>query len=322
MQQNNKDEDRRRQLNDPSSGVKWRRRINENHPADEQSPKNAPGQESLGERIKEGAERAVEEVEQEVAAAQEGAEKVVEVAQQEVATARRPWYQTRRWGSVLLVVLAVLLVLFGLLAWWVASHPILAIDITITRDFQENQALWLRTTMIAVSYIGNMQVLSVGLVALSAVLFWMVDLRLEAITVVVVSATSAFLNALLKFIVARPRPSAGMVEIIQAASGNSFPSSHVMSYVALWGLLFSFGIILFRGFSWWRNALLVVSALFVVLVGPSRVYLGDHWASDVLGAYLLSGILLGAALWMYLYLRGRNVLAPKGNIAERFRKYW
>ena len=99
----------------------------------------------------------------------------------------------------------------------------------------------------------------------------------------------------------------------------AFPA--VMSYVALWGLLFSFGIILFRGFSWWRNALLVVSALFVVLVGPSRVYLGDHWASDVLGAYLFSGILLGVALWVYLYLKGKNVLAPRSDRAERLRKY-
>ena len=269
----------------------------------EQAPKNAPNHASLRERL------------------EEDAEKVVAEAQREVAAARMPWYQTRKWGTVLLVVYAALLVLFGLLAWWVASHPILAIDITITRDFQENQAHWLRTTMIVVSYIGNMLVLSVGLVALAAALFWMVDLRLEAITVGIVSATSALLNELLKFIVARPRPSASLVEIVQAASGNSFPSSHVMSYVALWGLLFSFGIILFKGHSWWRTVLLVVSALFVVLVGPSRVYLGDHWASDVLGAYLFSGILLGVALWIYLYLRGRNVLAPRGNIAKRFRKY-
>src|SRR5438067_10312324 len=176
--------------------------------------------------------------------------------------------------------------------------------------------------MLAVSYIGNVMILSVGLVVLAAILFWILDLRLEAILIVVVYATSGILNGLIKLIVARPRPSASLVEIVQAASGNSFPSGHVMSYVALWGLLFSFGIILFRGHSWWRTVLLVVSALFVVLVGPSRVYLGNHWASDVLGAYLLSGILLGAALWMYLYLRGRNVLAPKGNIAERFRKYW
>src|SRR2546422_1374449 len=221
----------------------------------EQAPKNAPNHASLRERVEEGAERVVAE------------------AQREVAAARMPWYQTRKWGTVLLVVYAALLVLFGLLAWWVASHPILAIDITITRDFQENQAPWLRTTMIAVSYIGNMLVLSIGLVVLVAALFWMVDLRLEAITVVIVSATSALLDTLLKFIVARPRPSASMVEIIQAASGNSFPSGHVMSYVALWGLLLSFGIILFRGNYWWRTTLLIISALFVVLVGPSRVYL-------------------------------------------------
>jgi undecaprenyl-diphosphatase len=175
--------------------------------------------------------------------------------------------------------------------------------------------------MIAVSYIGNMLVLSIGLVVLVAALFWMVDLRLEAITVVIVSATSALLDTLLKFIVARPRPSASMVEIIQAASGKSFPSGHVMSYVALWGLLFSFSIILFRGNYWWRTTLLVVSALFVVLVGPSRVYLGDHWASDVLGTYLLSGLLVGVALWIYLYLKGRNTLVPRSGMAQRLRKY-
>ena len=291
----------------------------------EQAPKNAPNHASLGERIEKGAEKVVAEARQEVVATEErieeDAEKVVAEAQREVAAARMPWYQTRKWGTVLLVVYAALLVLFGLLAWWVASHPILAIDITITRDFQENQPPWLNTTMIAVSYIGNMSVLSIGLVVLAAALFWMVDLRLEAITVVVVSATSALLNMLLKFIVARPRPSASLVEIIQAASGNSFPSGHVMSYVALWGLLFSFGIILFRGNHWWRTALLVVSALFVVLVGPSRVYLGDHWASDVLGAYLLSGLLVGVALWIYLYLKGRNALVPRGGMAQRLRKY-
>ncbi|HEY6287432.1 MAG TPA: phosphatase PAP2 family protein [Ktedonobacteraceae bacterium] len=265
---------------------------------------NIPAREPLGERIEEDVEHIVEE------------------AQEEVATAVKPWYQTRKWGFILLTIDAILLALFAFLAIWVAYHPVLAVDVTITRDFQANQSPWLRDTMLAVSYIGNAMALSAGLVVLTAILFWILDLRLEAILIVVVSATSAILNSLIKLIVARPRPSASLVEIIQASSGNSFPSGHVMSYVAFWGLLFSFGIILFRGKHWWRTALLIISALFVVLVGPSRIYLGDHWASDVLGAYLLGFILLAMSLWLYLYLRGRGVLAPRGKRARHFhRKY-
>jgi membrane-associated phospholipid phosphatase len=84
-----------------------------------------------------------------------------------------------------------------------------------------------------------------------------------------------------------------------------------MAYLALWGLLFSFGIILFRGTRCWRILLLVVSALFVALVGPSRIYLGAHWASDVLGSYLIGGALLGITLWFYLQLKRRGVLESK-----------
>ena len=248
----------------------------------------------------------------------EEAEEVVKEAHQEVAAARRPWYQTVKWGRILIVVNAILLVFFGLLAWWVFYHPVLAIDVTITRGFQENQSPWLRYTMIAVSYIGNNLALSFGLIVLVTVLLWIIDLRLEALMVAVVSAVSAILNSLLKNIVARPRPTSNLVDIIQQAGGSGFPSGHVMSYIAFWGLLFSFGIILFKGHHWWRTALLIISGLFVVLVGPSRIYLGDHWASDVLGAYLIGVVLLSISLWVYLVLKERGVLAPRGTRAKHF----
>jgi membrane-associated phospholipid phosphatase len=250
----------------------------------------------------------------------EEAHEVVEEARQEVTEARRPWYQIVKWGRVLIVAYLVLFVLFGLLAWWVYYHPVIAIDVTITREFQENQSPWLQNFMIAVSYIGNAPLVSLGLIILAIVLLWIVDLRLEAIMVAALSAVSSILNWSIKLLVARPRPSASLVEIIQHAGGNSFPSGHVMSYVAFWGLLFSFGIILFKGNHWWRTALLIISGAFVVLVGPSRIYLGDHWATDVLGAYLIAGLLLGVTLWLYLYLKGRRVLAPRNTWAAPFRK--
>ena len=246
---------------------------------------------------------------------------VVEGAEREVASSRRTWYESVKWGRILITADAILLALFALLAWWVHIHPVLAIDVTITREFQENQSPWLSATMVAVSYMGNTLPLQIGLIVLAAVLFWIVRLYLEAVTVLVVSAVSALLNISIKLLVARPRPNSRLVDVIQHANGLSFPSGHVMSYVAFWGLLFSFAVILFKGNHWWRVVLLIVSALFVVLVGPSRIYLGDHWASDVLGGYIFGGIWLCVALLIYFKLNERGVLVARRNRGGFLHKY-
>lgn len=236
-------------------------------------------------------------------------QEVVENAQQEVAASQKPWYYLSRTARILLAIYAVQLTLFGVLACWVHFNPVLPVDVAITREFQENPSPWLNSTMWVVSYPGNSLLLPL-LVVLTSAFFWLVRLRLEAVMILTLSIISTLLNGLLKLIVSRPRPNASLVEIFQVAAGKSFPSGHVMAYLAFFGLLFSLGIILFRGTAWWRILLLVVSALFVVLVGPSRIYLGDHWASDVLGSYLIGGVLLGITLWLYLQLKRRGLLEP------------
>jgi len=76
------------------------------------------------------------------------------------------------------------------------------------------------------------------------------------------------------------------------------------------------GAMLFQGRHWWRTTLLVTSAAFVVLIGPSRIYLGDHWASDVIGAYLIGGVLWGLAVGLYLPLKERGVLQTPRALAR------
>lgn len=240
----------------------------------------------------------------------EQAQQAVEQAQQEVARSRAPWYQVLRRTHVLIGFYAAQFILFGLLAWFVHIHPVIPVDVTITREFQENKSPFLSTLMVAVSYLGNSGLIFPLLIGLTALVFWMVRLRLEAVLIVVLSAVSSVVNVSIKLFVSRPRPTAKLVEIIQHASGASFPSGHVMSYVAFFGLLFSLGVILLKRDRLWHYALLIISALFVILVGPSRVYLGDHWASDVIGGYLFGGMLLGLSLWIYLKLKEKGVLAP------------
>ncbi len=257
----------------------------------------------------EGDERVVNKRESGTKQIGENAEHAVQEAQREVAEARVPWYHAIKRGYILLGVYAIQLALFGVLAGWVHYHPVLAIDVAITRELQENQVPWFHYLMVAVSYPGNVLWISVGLIVVASFMLALVRLRLEALMLVVICVTSTLLNGLLKLIVARPRPTASLVEIVQKAAGQSFPSGHVMAYLAFWGFLFSLGVILFKGNRWWRVALLIVPALFVVLIGPSRIYLGDHWASDVLGAYLIGGLWLALFLWLYLKLREKGVLS-------------
>ncbi|HEV2582663.1 MAG TPA: phosphatase PAP2 family protein [Ktedonobacteraceae bacterium] len=221
----------------------------------------------------------------------------------------------RKAAAFLLLGDALQLLLFGALALSIHIHPLLPIDVVITRSFQQNQAPWLRISMLVISYPGSSFLLPT-LVLLSVAIFWSLGDRLEAVFVAGLSACSLLLNFLLKVLVHRPRPSGGLVHIIVKSAGYSFPSGHVMAYIAYWGLLFAFGVILFQGRHWWRSTLLVTSAAFVVLVGPSRIYLGDHWASDVIGAYLIGGVLWGLAVGLYLPLKERGVLQTPRALAR------
>lgn len=88
-----------------------------------------------------------------------------------------------------------------------------------------------------------------------------------------------------KVLVAQPRPPAALHLV--SASGFGFPSGHAASAIACWGML---AVVLSSGRSR-REALVVAmcSALIVLLVGTSRIYLGVHWWTDVAAGLALGG---------------------------------
>ncbi len=97
------------------------------------------------------------------------------------------------------------------------------------------------------------------------------------------------LNQLLKAIVQRPRPDGFR---LIAETGYSFPSGHSMISMAFFGLL------AWMVWTYEKDRVLariwcVLFSLVIVMVGVSRIYLGVHYASDVLGGFCVSLIWLG-----------------------------
>ncbi|WP_405015867.1 phosphatase PAP2 family protein [Kitasatospora sp. NBC_00070] len=100
---------------------------------------------------------------------------------------------------------------------------------------------------------------------------------------------------LVKLVVGRVRPS--LPDPVALAPGYSFPSGHAMTAAASCAvLLLVLEPVVPRGLRWAARALAAVS---VLGVGFTRVALGVHWASDVLGGWLLGAGLVAATAWTF-----------------------
>lgn len=105
------------------------------------------------------------------------------------------------------------------------------------------------------------------------------------------------LNTVLKYLVQRPRPDGFR---LISESGYSFPSGHSMVAMAFFGLLI-WMIWRYHRRDAMRVVWCAVFGLVIVMVGVSRIYLGVHYASDVLAGFCVS------LVWLIFYTR---VVAP------------
>ena len=102
----------------------------------------------------------------------------------------------------------------------------------------------------------------------------------------------------LKALVSRPRPPEELVQVIEQAGGYSFHSGHVTHYVVFLGTL---ALILSASMRPGLSRWLVQAGVLAVLVAIrlSRVYLGVHWPSDVVGGYVVGAAVVAGAFWVW-----------------------
>ena len=125
-------------------------------------------------------------------------------------------------------------------------------------------------------------------------LLWCVDFYL-GIRVGITFLLSVYLNNGLKEIFQQPRPFDILPQIQKVhASGYGFPSGHAQSSLVVWG-----SIAYWKKQIWIRN----LSILLILLIGFSRIYLGVHFPTDILGGWLFGGLILGLSYFIFLKIK-------------------
>ena len=173
-----------------------------------------------------------------------------------------------------------LLLLTALHTLLVPLHPL---DVAIQAHLHALHGMWLDRVMLALTMIGSIRIFSL---ALAAVLVGMLARgHRHAPAVLAFAITGALvLNESLKVLFHRPRP------ILPWSIGDehtfSFPSGHSLFSVVLYGTLCI--LALRHGERWGK--VVPVAILLPLAIGTSRIYLGEHYPTDVLAGWLCGAI--------------------------------
>jgi len=194
-------------------------------------------------------------------------------------------------------------------------------DVMITQTLQSYHGVWFNTLMVDLTWLGfapQAWVVSVAVV----VFLYAGGLKWETVVTAASLIGSEIVGLGVKALVDRPRPSPDLVNVVNQLKDYSFPSGHVLWYSTFFGFLVFLAYTLLK-YSWWRSLIIVVLLGMIALIGPSRIYEGQHWASDVIAAYLLGSVWLSLSILIYRWGKTRyfvnqpaappDVPAPPGN---------
>jgi undecaprenyl-diphosphatase len=197
----------------------------------------------------------------------------------------------------------------------VAAHifAVFPFDLRISHELQEMKNPVLAQVMQDVSILGEtwLAIILIGSVSV----FFVIRRQFLKAGFVLATASNFVLTSVLKVLVARPRPpdfSLNPADMFPLVNQYSFPSGHVLFFVVFFG---------FIAYLAWlfddrrvRTPIIAACGVLILLIGPSRVYLGAHWASDVLGSYIIG------ALWLFVLIFGYQLSSPWEHPVQKISK--
>lgn len=195
------------------------------------------------------------------------------------------------------IIFAIVLIIFFTIAEDVFEKEIFSFDGTIYNFLLNNRNSILNTFFKIITNLGG--AICLAFLTIMGIIF--IKDKKYKIMIPINLFITAGLNFILKNFFVRPRPNE--LRLIEE-TGYSFPSGHAMASTAFYGLLI---YIVYKKIEnkKVRNTICIALALLIVLIDVSRIYVGVHYASDVIGGTCLS------IAYLILFIEVANLIEEK-----------
>src|SRR3989344_5266892 len=221
-------------------------------------------------------------------------EKIVSLGKQ--AFVKRPTFLKRAFSYTNFLIATILG--FAVLTFFVRQYDYFNFDLTITIFIQKYSQNWFDLLMRLITLMGNGPAVGIIVIALS-LYGYLIGKRHSPLLLVISTFGGIIISKLLKILVAGPRPDPSLINQISHFLGSdSFPSGHVLTAISLYGFILYIAYTQLKK-SLVRKFIIGFCLSIILLMGVSRIYLGAHWFSDVLGAYLIGFVWLSVIIFVY-----------------------
>lgn len=196
-------------------------------------------------------------------------------------------------------------ILFGLTAYFVQEQSIQSFDLPIIHFVQGLETPWLTTLLKIFTWIGSAYFVVPATLIACYLLYFVYKRRSVAYFFASVMVINIVMNGLLKQVFGRVRPDIYRMIPIE---GLSFPSGHTMMAVGLYMLI---TYVVWRALknSWQRLLLVLLSLSMIIMITVSRIYLGVHFPSDIMGGIWASLFLVTAMILLFERFWGHKSVA-------------